>query len=122
MQITNVDGQLRACADVLLALGRILTGKEPQAFDDWYKLVHKDGSGFCWFRVLGDRASKYPKRSIHLAFPPLPEHCSDAQLCDGDAWWGGPSRDITVKESDPVAFAFAIEAIARGFRLDEKAR
>jgi hypothetical protein len=119
MRLDQVDGRLRKNAELLFGVGRGLTGREPEDKSGWYKLEHKDGSGFAWLRIIGEQARKYPPRSIHLALPAVPAMQRDERLHDAQNWWGKASRDLVVEEADLAGLATAVEVIARSFWLDE---
>lgn len=119
MEIEKATGRLRATADVLFQLSRLLDGNGPEISGGWYKLTHRTPSGYAWFRLVGDRARRYPPQSIHLVVYPHAEFCEDTRLQVGQDWWGSEDRHVVATMDNPRSIALVAETLARAFALDD---
>lgn len=122
MQLEDTTGPLRTAADLLFSISRALDGAGPEFVGGWYKLTHRNGSGYAWLRLIGDRARLYPPQSIHLVVHPHAEFLNDPRLGTGHDWWGREDRHVVATVARPAELALAVEVLARAFALDDLLR
>ena len=114
MRYEDTSGSLRALCDRLFSVVEEVSGERPYLEGDWYK-GQIDGSPFVYLRVVGERAWKYPRNSVHLAAE-WDERLVAEQVVLGNNWWGG-SADLTVQAAKPNEIGPAEDFIRAAFRL-----
>ena len=119
MEINDTEGPLRATANLLFGLSRELDGQGPALTGGWYKLSHRDGSGYAWLRLIGDRATRFPRQSVHVVVFPHPEFQADQRLSVGRDWWSKEDRHFVAHAGNAGHLAVAVELIAKAFWIDE---